>query len=65
MVLRVGDIPSVIKYYFVKHKGENCRKLHCRIKMNLQGFPNRQFKIGSILTKNIARHILYLRTKLR
>ena len=37
MVLRVGDIPAVIKYYFVRQKGENWRKLHCRIKNEFAG----------------------------
>ena len=37
MVLRSSEVEKVIQYYFSKYKGENCYKLHSRIRDSFAG----------------------------
>ena len=37
MVLRSSEVEKVIQYYFSKYKGENCNKLHSRIRDSFAG----------------------------
>ena len=37
MILRSSEVEKVIQYYFPKYKGENCYKLHSRIRDSFAG----------------------------
>ena len=37
MVLRSSEVEKVIQHYFSKYKGENCYKLHSRIRDSFAG----------------------------